>query len=126
MNSDGGELTAFDSLWSMYLGRPTTLKTTDISPSCLSFVFDPTLSSKTSDHQEHMIIRIYESMLQLMERVGQLCDLRGPRPVRSADSCVRMASIGQQLRDWYTGLASDLLWTGDTRVDVPQSYYLLQ
>lgn len=110
----------------MYLGRPTTLKTSDISPSCLSFVFDPALSSGAISHHKDFVTRIYEAMLQMMERVGKLCDLRGPRPAKSADSCLHLAAIGQQLRDWYAELPQDLVWSNDSRADMPPSYYLLQ
>ncbi|KAK0391456.1 hypothetical protein NLU13_0957 [Sarocladium strictum] len=114
-----------DRLWSLYLGRPTTLKLADISPNCLSYVFDPSDPSDPAVRQKPLVTRVYEALLQMMERVGQLCDLRGPRPTRSADSCLQLAAIGQQLRDWYTELPRDLQWSDSPGPDMPLSYFLL-
>lgn len=113
-------------LWSLYLGRPTTLKTSDISPSCLSFDFSRMILCQPSFPEKKIITRIYEASLQMMELVSQLCDLRGPRPPKSSETYFKLAAIDQQLRDWYTKLPPNLQWGVERQANMPPSYYLLQ
>lgn len=72
------------------------------------------------------VTKIYEALLKMMEIVGQLCDLRGPRPPKSTETYFKLGAIDQQLRDWYTSLPNHLQWSSETHATMPPPYYLLQ
>ena len=115
-----------DRLWSLYLGRPTTIKTSNVSPNCLSFDFGRMILCRPSWHDKKSVTRIYEALLRMMEHVSQLCDLRAPRPPKSTETYFRLAAIDQQLRDWCTSLPAHLQWSSETHATMPPPYYLLQ
>lgn len=115
-----------DRLWSLYLGRPTTIKTSDVSPSCLSFDFGRMILCRPSWHEKKSVTRIYEALLRMMEHVSQLCDLRGPRPPKSTETYFKLAAIDKQLRDWYTALPEHLKWSSESHATMPPPYHLLQ
>ena len=66
------------SYWALYLGRPTTLKPTDISPACLHKDFDALIKSQTRTYAYEKTIetRVYEALLQLMDLLVPLCETR--------------------------------------------------
>jgi hypothetical protein len=113
-------------LWSLYLGRPTTIKTSDVAPSCLSFDFSRMILCRRSWQEKKSTTRIYEALLRMMEIVSQLCDLRGPRPSKNAELYYKLAAIDQQLRDWRSSLPKHLKWSTELHTAMPAPYYLLQ
>lgn len=117
---------ALSRLWSLYLGRPTTLKTADISPSCLSFDFDRLLSCRSIAHEKKVGTRVYESLLQLMELASPLCDNHLPSSSDTTESYFKMAATYQSLKRWYAALPSDLRWPPQTQEKLPASYFLIQ
>jgi hypothetical protein len=129
-NSSRGHVPSVDKatcrLWSLYLGRPTTIKTSDIAPSCLSFDFGRLILCRPSWQEKKSTTRIYEALLRMMEHVSQLCDLRGPRPPKSTETYFKLAAIDQQLRDWYAALPRCLQWSLDICEGMPTPYFLLQ
>ncbi|CAG9956337.1 unnamed protein product [Clonostachys rosea f. rosea IK726] len=116
---------ATDRLWSLYLGRPTTIKTSDVAPSCLSFDFSRMILCRRSWQEKKSTTRIYEALLRMMEIVSQLCDLRGPRPSKNAELYYKLAAIDQQLRDWRSSLPKHLKWSTELHTAMPAPYYLL-
>lgn len=113
-------------MWSLYLGRPMTIKTSDVSPSCLSFDFGRMVLCRPSRQEKKSVTRIYEALLKMMEVVSQVGELRGPRPPKSTEAYFKLGAIDQQLRDWQVNLPEHLQWPQETHEDMPPPYYLLQ
>nr|AEF16064.1 regulatory protein CefR [Hapsidospora chrysogena] len=114
-----------DRMWSLYLGRPITIKTSDVSPSCLSFDFGRMVLCQPSRQEKKLVTRIYEALLKMMEVVSQVGELRGPRPPKSTETYFKLGAIDQQLRDWQINLPEQLQWPQETHEDMPPPYYLL-
>ncbi|KAH7127602.1 fungal-specific transcription factor domain-containing protein [Dactylonectria macrodidyma] len=114
-----------DKFWSMYLGRPTTLKRADIAPSCLSFDFDQLLSCRSVAHEKKVGTRIYEALLRLMEVAIPLCDNRFLPSSNPTEAYLKMAAMEQALKRWHSGLESDLRWPSEKQAVMPASYFLL-
>ncbi|KAH7131464.1 fungal-specific transcription factor domain-containing protein [Dactylonectria estremocensis] len=114
-----------DKFWSLYLGRPITLKTADIAPSCLSFDFDRLLSCRSVAHEKKVGTRIYEALLRLMEVAIPLCDNRFLPSSNPTEAYLKVAAMEQALKRWHSGLESNLRWPSQKQVVMPASYFLL-
>jgi hypothetical protein len=112
--------------WSLYLGRPTMMKTQDIAPSCLSKDFGRLISCRPSGHEKTHETRVYEALLQLMELVGPLCDLEVKRSTKLTDAYFKIAALDRELNSWYTELPEDLKWTAENIANGPAPLLLLQ
>jgi hypothetical protein len=65
-----------DKYYSIYMGRPSYFKSSDIAPSCMSMYFGRLIASRQPrPYSKSLETKVYESLLQLMELVGPLCDL---------------------------------------------------
>ncbi|KAL1901977.1 hypothetical protein Sste5346_001683 [Sporothrix stenoceras] len=114
-----------DMYWSLYLGRPTTLKAVDIAPACLSKDFTRLICCRPSGHEKKLTTRIYEHLLQLMDLISPLCDRSTlARPSRTTETYFKMVALDEDLHGWYDDLPEDLKWP-TTRPNMPSSYYLL-
>ena len=114
-----------DKYWSLYLGRPTAIKTSDIAPSCLSREFSPSICTPTG-HLKPPATRVYEALLRLMELVGPLSDFDIKRPARTTEAYFKTAAIGQELSNWYETLPADLLYNSENIDAMPPPFFLLQ
>ncbi|CAK7211790.1 hypothetical protein SBRCBS47491_001238 [Sporothrix bragantina] len=114
-----------DMYWSLYLGRPTTLKPVDIAPACLSKDFTRLICCRPSGHEKKLTTRIYEHLLQLMDLISPLCDRSTlARPTRTTEAYFKMVALDEDLHGWYDDLPEDLKWP-TTRPNMPSSYFLL-
>ncbi|CAH0047587.1 unnamed protein product [Clonostachys solani] len=114
-----------DMHWSLYLGRPTTLKLSDIAPVCLSRDFTKLIFCRPSGHEKKLTTRIYEALLKLMGLISPLCDRCVVlKPSTTAETYFRMASLDEELNSWRSELLEDLRWPPRTW-DMPSSFYLL-
>jgi hypothetical protein len=102
------------------------LKINDVAPSCLSKDFGRLISCRPSGHEKTYETRVYEALLQLMEMVGQLCDLEVKRTTKVTDAYFKIAALDRELNNWYTELGEDLKWTADNVTNGPASLFLLQ
>ncbi|KAB5513620.1 regulatory protein CefR [Coniochaeta sp. 2T2.1] len=115
-----------DRYWSLYLGRPTTLKACDIAPTCLSKDFTSLICCGPSGREKMLTTRIYEAQLQLMDLVSPLCDRSGvARPARTTENYFKIVALDEDLHSWYDGLPEDLKWPPQ-EPNMPMSYFLLQ
>jgi hypothetical protein len=84
------------------------------------------ISCRPDEHDKKIGTRIYESLLQLMELVGPLCDIRIHRPSKSAEAYFKMAAMDQELNQWASKLPEELQWPSKHQATMPASYFLLQ
>lgn len=114
-----------DMHWSLYLGRPTTLKLEDIAPACLSKDFTKLMGTSPRGHEKLLITRIYEQLLKLMGKAVPICDRRTISKVpRTTEAYLKMASLDEELNGWLNDLPEELRWP--PQKEMPSSYYLLQ
>jgi hypothetical protein len=116
---------ANDKYWSLYLGRPATIKIPDLAPACLSMDFGPLISTRPFGHDKQLSTKVYEALLKLMEIVGQLCDLEVKRPAKTSDGYFKVSAIEQELTNWNRDLPSELHWTSGNIEIMPASFFLL-
>lgn len=117
------------SWWALYLGRPTTLKPTDIAPACLNKDFDLLIESqkRTYAYEKTIETRIYEALLQLMDLLEPICETRDLRKhLKPSDAYLKIATLDRKLNNWYTALPERLQWTDENVRTAPSSFYLLQ
>lgn len=110
-------LTLFRRYWSFYLGRPTSIKRSDLG---LSRAATP---PSTMDEQ------VFNSLLDLMDLVTTITE--NPRAAtESADDLdcayLAMAGLHRRLKTWYTTLPDMLKWTPTRIQNAPLGYFLLQ
>lgn len=113
-----------DKHWALYLGRPTTLKVSDIAPSCLSKDFGRLINSRPTPLEKTPETRVYEIFLRLMDLLEPLCETVR-KPARSTDGYFRIAALDRELDDWYAKLPDDQKWTETNIANGPPSFFLL-
>lgn len=113
-----------DKYCALYLGRPTTLKVSDIAPTCLSKDFGRLINSRPKPFEKTPETRVYEAFLRLMDLLEPLCETVR-KSATSTDGYFRIAALDRELDDWYAKLADDLKWTETNIVNGPPSFFLL-
>lgn len=123
----------YDRYWSLFLGRPTTMKSTDLEIYSLADQFERLGTCKPAGAGKSINTRIYEALIDLMEIAGKLVDNTEARKVDTLDSTetpdqsayFRMAALDRLLHNWMAKLPADLRYTEENRKDAPYSFYLL-
>jgi len=115
-----------DKWWSLYLGRPTAIKTTDIAPACLKQDFGPLILTRITGQEKEPVTKVYEALLRLMELVGPLCELDVRKSSRSSEGYFTVAAVNRELDKWYAGLPGELKWSDKNCETMPPSFFLLQ
>lgn len=131
----------FDKYWALFLGRPTSIKTQDVSMDLLTKRFslmsgaspDSSNTSKTSD------MEIYEYLTELMELAGKIVEHRDQSKVPNAadqnnmfaineseeNAYLHVISVDRQLNNWLRRLPDHLTWKPANIKAAPFSYFLL-
>ncbi|KAF2430447.1 hypothetical protein EJ08DRAFT_243853 [Tothia fuscella] len=120
----------YDKYWALFLGRPTSMKSSDLEVYHLSKQFErlgasflpagPETASET---------QIYEALLDLMELAGKITESLDPRSQADAsidrDAYLRMAALDREFGNWYARLPDPLKWTPANINTAPFSFFLL-
>ncbi|KIW04668.1 uncharacterized protein PV09_04407 [Verruconis gallopava] len=115
-----------DTYYSIYMGRPSYFKTSDIAPSCMSKDFSRLIASRQPRPcAKRWETKVYESLLRLMELVGPLCDLEVKQPWKTTDAYFKIAAVDKELTSWLAGLPDELKWTEENIENGPAPLYLL-
>lgn len=114
-----------DRIWSLYMGRPVTLKINDVSADCLSFNFDKLLACKGPGQEKKIGTRIYELLIRLVVLASPLGNL-GEYDTSTWESYLKMTAIGQDLKNCHATIPEDLRWPSKQPATMPPSYFLLQ
>ena len=121
------KLNHYDRYWSLFLGRPTSLKSADMAPSCLVKDFPHLLSCRDAVHEKTIETQIYEKLLQLMDIAEALCETRiFDKGTGRSDAYFKIAATGSQLKSWHEALPPDLKWTSANIASAPATFFLLQ
>ncbi|KAK5117987.1 hypothetical protein LTR62_004031 [Meristemomyces frigidus] len=121
----------FDRYWSLFLGRPTTIKSADVEIYSLSNQFERLGTCKPAGPEMSLNTRIYEALIDLMEIAGKIVEnaehrnLDRTRQSPDQSAYFRMAAIDRELHNWAARLPQDLRYTEENRTSAPLSFYLL-
>ena len=122
----------YDKYWSLFLGRPTTIKCADLEIYSLADQFERLGTCKPAGIEKSINTRIYEALIDLMEIAGKIVENTDARKVevgstQSPDQSAyfKMAALDRQLHNWMARLPADLKYTEENRKDAPYSFYLL-
>ncbi|KAK5203055.1 hypothetical protein LTR96_010977 [Exophiala xenobiotica] len=121
----------YDKYWALFLGRPTSLKSSDLETYGLSHKFERLGKCLPAGPEMSLETQIYESLLDLMEIAGTITELMD-QASRLDDNVnvnhhvfLRMANLNRELEIWYTRLPKALQWTPENVQLAPFSFFLL-
>jgi len=126
----------YDRYWALFLGRPTSIKSRNVSLDFLSKQRSSTshsiLNSGPPTDTQAREEEIHEQLLELMDLAGQIVETQNDvRPgldtteVSGNKAYMRVLTIDQQLRGWYARLPDHLTWKVVNTRAAPFSYFLL-
>ncbi|UJO20377.1 Nitrogen assimilation transcription factor nirA [Fulvia fulva] len=121
----------YDRYWSLFLGRPLTMKSSDLEVYSLTDQFERLGTCMPAGAEKSLHTRIYEALIDLMEIAGKIVEHAELRTQHSQTSgpdqqaYFKMAALDRELHNWVSRLPSDLRYTDDNRANAPLSFYLL-
>lgn len=120
----------YDKYWALFLGRPTSMKSSDLEVYHLSKQFERLGTSFLPAGPETSLeTQIYEALLDLMELAGKITENMDPRSQVDAnidrDAYLRMAALDREFGNWYARLPEPLKWTPANINTAPFSFFLL-
>ncbi|KAK5277645.1 hypothetical protein LTR16_009532, partial [Cryomyces antarcticus] len=91
----------YDKYWALFLGRPTSMKSTDLEIYNLTKQFERLGSCKPAGPQKSLETQIYEALLDLMELAGKITENIDPRSQSAVNidrnGYLRMAALDREL-----------------------------
>lgn len=120
----------YDKYWALFLGRPTSMKSSDLEIYSLSKQFERLGTCRPAGPEKSLETQIYEALLDLMELAGKITENMDPRS-QGPDAAIdrnlylRMAALDREFSNWYARLPEALLWTPANINSAPFSFFLL-
>ncbi|KAI3319405.1 fungal-specific transcription factor domain-containing protein [Xylariaceae sp. AK1471] len=130
----------YDKYWALFLGRPTSIKTQDVTLDLSKSTIRPSeLNPILSIYTQMLEEEIHEQLVELIDLAGQIVEGRNEtRSGNIADqkaslaingeeehASMRVLALDQQLRNWYGRLPDHLAWGATNARAAPFSYFLL-
>lgn len=131
----------YDKYWSLFLGRPLSIKTQDVSMDLLSNRFSMLTSGLMDAPKRDMVTEVYEQLIELMEFAGQIVESRNPNAGNSNNphdqfnmfaageaednAYLHVIKLDRQLQNWYRRLPEHLQWKPANIKTAPYSFFLL-
>jgi hypothetical protein len=119
----------YDKYWALFLGRPTSLKSSDLEIYNLAKQFERLGTCKPAGSQKSLETQIYEALLDLMELAGKITENIDPSSIANdnidRNAYLRMAGLDRELNSWYARLPEPLKWSPANINTAPFSYFLL-
>ncbi|KAK5455001.1 hypothetical protein LTS15_005721 [Exophiala xenobiotica] len=121
--------TAFDKLWAIYLGRLTTIKSSDLSP----HVYLDRGPKVHEDELEAAIVfeknmdnQCFDALLGLLDISAKVVEyLYSRQSILNHSDFLVIGSLDSDLENWYNRLPSNLAWTPLNIETAPLSYFHL-
>ncbi|KAL6706992.1 hypothetical protein ACN47E_004942 [Coniothyrium glycines] len=127
----------YDKYWALFLGRPTSMKSSDLEIYHLTSQFSRLGTCRPAGQSKSTETLIYEALLDLMELAGKITENMDPHrscPNEGSDShkstvdrdqYLRMAALDREFSSWYSRLPEQLRWTPNNICTAPFSFFLL-
>jgi hypothetical protein len=130
----------YDKGWSLYLGRPTSIKNSDLDMSQLTDMFShlgsfgesenfrrPAGPDMDVDEVENLV---FDAMLELLEIASKVQEKTHsdnlPGTSFDENSLVEIAALGSNLNAWSARLPSQLRWTTENAQKAPSLFFIMQ
>jgi hypothetical protein len=116
--------------WAIFLGRPTSMKSSDLEINQLSRQFERLGTCRPAGVDKSMETIIYEALIDLMELAGKITenmDWRSKNTGSTIDCAQhkRMTALHREFSTWYDRLPPNLQWTPTNIASAPSSFFLL-
>ncbi|KAF2265491.1 hypothetical protein CC78DRAFT_493402 [Lojkania enalia] len=120
----------YDKYWALFLGRPTSMKSSDLEIYSLTKQFERLGTCRPAGPEKSMETQVYEALLDLMELAGKITENMDPRTQNHGttidrDQYLRMAALDREFSNWYARLPECLRWTPANIATAPFSFFLL-
>ncbi|KAF2737727.1 hypothetical protein EJ04DRAFT_550446 [Polyplosphaeria fusca] len=120
----------YDKYWALFLGRPTSMKSSDLEIYSLSKQFERLGTCRPAGLEKSLETQIYEALLDLMELAGKITENMDPRSQHHESTIdrnqyLRMAALDREFSNWYARLPETLRWTPANIATAPFSFFLL-
>ncbi|CAK4031915.1 Nitrogen assimilation transcription factor nirA [Lecanosticta acicola] len=121
----------YDRYWSLFLGRPLTMKSVDLEIYSLSDQFERLGTCMPAGAAASLNTRIYEALLELMEIAGKIvehAEFRKQHDIANGpdqQAYFKMAALDRELHTWISRLPLDLRYTERNKESAPLSFFLL-
>ena len=122
----------YDRYWSLFLGRPLTIKSADLEIYSLAEQFERLGTCKPAGVEKSLNTLIYEALIDLMEIAGKIVENTDHRkhnsdPSQGPDQSAyfRLAALDREIHNWAARLPAELRYTEENRMNAPYSFYLL-
>ncbi|KAF1982586.1 hypothetical protein K402DRAFT_424510 [Aulographum hederae CBS 113979] len=119
----------YDKYWALFLGRPTSMKSSDLEIHSLAKQFERLGTCRPAGPEKGLETQIYEALLDLMEMAGKIADYTDPQMLTTAHidrtDYLRMAGLDREFGNWYSRLPETLRWTPANIATAPFSFFLL-
>jgi hypothetical protein len=111
----------------LYLGRSTSIKSSDIDVDQLTHQFDQINTGRGGDDTKAVESLTYDALLNLMEIAGKITGDNDMLHTPSyQQSCLKVAALNRELQDWHSKLPSRLHWTPTNIATAKSPFFLLQ
>ncbi|KAF2138300.1 uncharacterized protein K452DRAFT_301259 [Aplosporella prunicola CBS 121167] len=119
----------FDKYWSLFLGRPTSIKSADLEVYTLAKRFERLGTCRPAGPEKNWETQTYEALLDLMEIAGRAAESREARP-RLGHGFDRVAYkqmlvLNRELTNWFARLPDALKWEPYNINNGPRSFFVL-
>ncbi|KAL5116311.1 hypothetical protein ACEQ8H_005769 [Pleosporales sp. CAS-2024a] len=120
----------YDKYWALFLGRPTSMKSSDLEIYSLSKQFERLGTCRPAGLEKSMETMIYEALIDLMELAGKITEnmdphSKNPNSAIDRNQYMRMAALDREFSSWYARLPEQLRWTPNNMATAPFSFFLL-
>ncbi|KAH3920552.1 hypothetical protein HBI56_071570 [Parastagonospora nodorum] len=120
----------YDKYWALFLGRPTSMKSSDLEIYHLSKQFERLGACRPAGAGKSMETTIYEALIDLMELAGKITEnmdphSKNPESAIDRNQYMRMAALDREFSSWYARLPEQLRWTPNNIATAPFSFFLL-
>ncbi|EXJ76461.1 uncharacterized protein A1O5_00969 [Cladophialophora psammophila CBS 110553] len=128
----------YDQAWALYVERPTNMKISDISRSCLtnrvSCLNDSGVVQRKSRNESTGLNgdlhgHILDALLELSELSSKIQALAQPRltfgSIADEDRLIDVAALDAKLKTWYSMLPARLTWTEENLRDAPRLFFII-
>ncbi|KAK8251139.1 fungal-specific transcription factor domain-containing protein [Phyllosticta capitalensis] len=118
----------FDKYWSMFLGRPTAIKTSDLEVYALAKRFERLGTCMPNGPEPSLETQTYEALIELMEIGNRASDVVHKHPAPSPanrDLYRQLAVLDKELTLWYARLPQGLKWEQENINTASRAFFIL-
>jgi hypothetical protein len=114
-----------DRYWSLFLGRPTSIKVSDIEVSYLYKMPENLGIYRNAGPETSLDTEIYEAHFDLMELAGKITEIPASDSTTEQHRYLKMSALDRDFNNWYARLPQQLCWTPENAATAPYSFFLL-